>query len=34
LQQLPGHQGFLDFASEIGATLPPRAQQVIEERSP
>jgi hypothetical protein len=33
LQQLPGHQGFLDFASEIGAPLPPRAQQVIEERS-
>jgi hypothetical protein len=34
LQQLPGHQGFLDFAAEIGAPLPPRAQQVIEERSP
>ncbi len=33
LQQLPGHQGFLDFATEIGAPLPPRAQQIIEERS-
>jgi hypothetical protein len=33
LQQLPGHQGFLDFATEIGATLPPRAQQIIKERS-
>ena len=32
LQQLPGHQGFLDFAAEIGAPLPPRARQVIEER--
>ena len=34
LQRLPGHQDFLDFASEIGAPLPPRAQQLIEERSP
>jgi hypothetical protein len=33
LQQLPGHQDFLDFATEIGAPLPPRAQQVVEERS-
>ena len=33
LQHLPGHQGFLDFATEIGAPLPPRAQQVVEERS-
>ncbi len=33
LQQLPGHQGFLDFATEIGAPLPPRAQQIIKERS-
>jgi hypothetical protein len=33
LQQLPGHQRFLDFATEIGAPLPPRAQQVIRERS-
>jgi hypothetical protein len=34
LQRLPGHQDFLDFATEIGAPLPPRAQQIIEERSP
>jgi hypothetical protein len=33
LQQLPGHEGLLDFATEIGAPLPPRAQQVIKERS-
>jgi hypothetical protein len=32
LQQLPGHQGFLDFATEIGAP-PPRAQQSIKQRS-
>ncbi len=34
LQKLPGHQGFLDFATDIGAPLPPRAQQVVKERSP
>jgi hypothetical protein len=34
LQRLPGHQGFLDFAAEIDAPLPPRAQQIIEERAP
>jgi hypothetical protein len=33
LERLPGHQGFLDFATEIGAPLPPRAQQIIKERS-
>jgi len=33
LQQLPGHQSLLDFATEIGAPLPPRAQQIIKERS-
>jgi hypothetical protein len=33
LQQLPGHQDFLDFATEIGAPLPPHAQQIIKERS-
>jgi hypothetical protein len=33
LQQLPGHQDFLDFATEIGAPLPPRAQQSIKQRS-
>ncbi len=34
LQQLPGHQGFLDFAAEIGAPLPDRARQIIKQRSP
>lgn len=29
---LPGHAGFLDFAHEIGAPLPPRARQIAEER--
>jgi hypothetical protein len=33
LQQLPGHQDFLDFATEIGAPLPPRAQQSIKQRA-
>jgi hypothetical protein len=33
LQQLPGHQDFLEFATEIGAPLPPRAQQIVKERS-
>jgi hypothetical protein len=33
LLQLPGHQDFLDFAIEIGAPLPPRAQQLIKQRS-
>jgi hypothetical protein len=33
LQQLPGHQGFLDFATQIGAPLPPRAQQIVKEHS-
>lgn len=33
LEKLPGHQVFLDFALEIGAPLPPRARQVVEERS-
>ena len=33
LEKLPGHQVFLDFAVEIGAPLPPRAGQVLKERS-
>ena len=33
LEKLPGHEVFLDFAFEIGAQLPPRAQQVVKERS-
>jgi hypothetical protein len=32
LQHLPGHQDFLDLAAEIGAPLPPRAQQLTKER--
>jgi len=33
LAKLPGHEVFLDFAFEIGAQLPPRAEQVVRERS-
>ena len=33
LETLPGHKGFLDFAVEIGAPLPSRAQRVLTERS-
>jgi hypothetical protein len=32
LEKLPGHQAFLDFAVQIGAPLPPRAEQVLKER--
>jgi hypothetical protein len=32
LSELPGHQGFLEFAEAIGAPLPPRAQRIAEER--
>lgn len=32
LQRLPGHQQFLDFATEIGAPLPPRARHISEQR--
>jgi hypothetical protein len=28
LTLLPGHRGFLDFAAEVGAPLPPRAHQI------
>lgn len=34
LQKLPGHQDFLDFAAEINAPLPARAQRIAPERSP
>jgi hypothetical protein len=34
LERLPGHHGFLDFAAEIGAPLPARAQQVVADRAP
>jgi hypothetical protein len=33
LQDLPGHGGFVDFAAEIGADLPPRAQELAAQRS-
>jgi hypothetical protein len=32
LQRLPGHQQFLDFATEIGAPLPSHAQKIAEQR--
>jgi hypothetical protein len=33
LQKLPGHAGFLDFATQIGAPLPPHAEQLLKERA-
>ncbi|CAN5911092.1 hypothetical protein BH23ACT10_BH23ACT10_37130 [soil metagenome] len=33
LTKLPGHDGFLAFATEIGAPLPPRAQQAVNDRA-
>jgi hypothetical protein len=33
LQELPGHQGYLDFAAEVGAQLPPRAREQLSERA-
>jgi len=33
LATLPGHQGFLDFAVEIGAPLPSPAQRILKELS-
>jgi hypothetical protein len=32
LEELPGHQGYLDFAVEVRAELPPRARELISER--
>lgn len=32
LTKLPGHRGFLGFATEIGAPLPPRAQQIAKDQ--
>ena len=32
LQELPGHQGYLDFAVEVSAELPPRARELLSER--
>jgi hypothetical protein len=33
LQDLPGHGGFVGFAAEIGADLPPRARELADQRS-
>jgi hypothetical protein len=33
LQELPGHQGYLDFAVEVAAELPPRARDLLSERA-
>ena len=33
LKELPGHQGYLDFAVEVGAELPPRARELLSERA-
>jgi hypothetical protein len=33
LQQLPGHEGFAEFAAEVGADLPQRARELAEHRS-
>lgn len=33
LKELPGHQGYLDFAVEVGAELPPRSRELLSERA-
>jgi hypothetical protein len=33
LQLLPGHEGFAEFAAEVGADLPQRARELAEHRS-
>jgi hypothetical protein len=33
LKELPGHQGYQDFAVETEATLPPRAREMVAERA-
>jgi hypothetical protein len=33
LKELPGHQGYLDFAVQVGAELPPRARERLSERA-
>ncbi len=33
LRELPGHQGCLDLAVEVGAELPPRARERLSERA-
>ena len=34
LQELPGHQGFLDLAVEVSAELPPRSRELLSQRAP
>jgi len=33
LKELPGDQGYLDFAGDVGAALPPRAREIRAERA-
>jgi hypothetical protein len=33
LKELPGHQGYLDFAVEVGAKLPPGTRELLSERA-
>jgi hypothetical protein len=33
LQELPGHQGYLDLAVEVSAELPPRSRELLSERA-
>lgn len=33
LTHLPGHSGFLEFAAEIAAPLPPHAERLVAERA-
>jgi hypothetical protein len=33
LKALPGHQGYLEFAVEVGAELPPHARRLLAERA-
>ncbi|MBV9382214.1 MAG: hypothetical protein JO242_16295, partial [Streptosporangiaceae bacterium] len=32
LKELPGHQGYLDFAVEVSAELPPRTRELLSQR--
>lgn len=33
LKELPGHQGYMDFAMLVGAEVPPRARELLSERA-
>jgi hypothetical protein len=33
LKELPGHQGYLQFAAEVGAELPPHSRRLLAERA-